>query len=96
MLPSKDVNFVGYTYKNFEIVQDANVPGVGKHSKLITSAQIELAVYLVHVYLLNPMINLFDTNWTYVILKLLRLEVHQSLLKIPWRIPYHDLRRGLY
>jgi serine/threonine kinase 38 len=33
MLPSKDVNFVGYTYKNFEIVQDANVPGVGKHIK---------------------------------------------------------------
>jgi len=30
MLSSKDVNFVGYTYKNFEIVQDANVPGVGE------------------------------------------------------------------
>lgn len=30
MLSSKDVNFVGYTYKNFEIVQDAHVPGVGK------------------------------------------------------------------
>lgn len=30
MLSSKDVNFVGYTYKNFEIVQDANVPGIGK------------------------------------------------------------------
>lgn len=51
MLPSKDVNFVGYTYKNFEIVQDANVPGVGKHIKLITSARIEIAVYHVHVYL---------------------------------------------
>lgn len=28
MLPSKDVNFVGYTYKNFEIVNDPNVPGI--------------------------------------------------------------------
>lgn len=61
MLPSKDVNFVGYTYKNFEIVQDANVPGVGKHIKLITSAQIEVAMYLVHVNLLNLLMNLFDT-----------------------------------
>lgn len=33
MLPSKDVNFVGYTYKNFEIVQDANVPGVAELRK---------------------------------------------------------------
>jgi hypothetical protein len=30
MLSSKDVNFVGYTYKNFEIVPDSEVPGVGK------------------------------------------------------------------
>lgn len=29
MLSSKDVNFVGYTYKNFEIVNDHQVPGVG-------------------------------------------------------------------
>jgi len=28
MLSSKDVNFVGYTYKNFEIVNDHPVPGV--------------------------------------------------------------------
>lgn len=27
MLNSKDVNFVGYTYKNFEIVNDHQVPG---------------------------------------------------------------------
>ncbi|URE07935.1 Protein kinase C terminal domain [Musa troglodytarum] len=29
MLPSKDVNFVGYTYKNFEIVNDHEVLGIG-------------------------------------------------------------------
>ena len=29
MLSSKDVNFVGYTYKNLEIVQNAQVPGFG-------------------------------------------------------------------
>ncbi|XP_034697021.1 serine/threonine-protein kinase 38-like isoform X4 [Vitis riparia] len=28
MLPSKDVNFVGYTYKNFEIVNEHHVPGI--------------------------------------------------------------------
>lgn len=31
MLSSKDINFVGYTYKNFEIVNDHEVPGIGKH-----------------------------------------------------------------
>ena len=30
MLSSKDVNFMGYTYKNFEIVNDHEVPGMGK------------------------------------------------------------------
>lgn len=29
MLSSKDVNFMGYTYKNFDIVNGHDVPGVG-------------------------------------------------------------------
>lgn len=29
MLSSKDLNFVGYTYKNFEIINDYQVPGIG-------------------------------------------------------------------
>ncbi|OMP11120.1 hypothetical protein COLO4_04019 [Corchorus olitorius] len=29
MLSSKDINFVGYTYKNFEIVNDYQMPGMG-------------------------------------------------------------------
>lgn len=33
MLSSKDVNFVGYTYKNFEIVNDHQVPGVAELKK---------------------------------------------------------------
>ncbi|XP_074576251.1 uncharacterized protein LOC141832760 [Curcuma longa] len=33
MLPSKDINFVGYTYKNFEIVNDNQVPGVAELKK---------------------------------------------------------------
>ncbi|XP_042387756.1 uncharacterized protein LOC121979827 [Zingiber officinale] len=33
MLPSKDVNFVGYTYKNFEIVNDHQVPGLAELKK---------------------------------------------------------------
>ncbi|KAI4302588.1 hypothetical protein MLD38_038314 [Melastoma candidum] len=33
MLSSKDINFVGYTYKNFEIVNDYLVPGVAELKK---------------------------------------------------------------
>lgn len=33
MLPSKDVNFVGYTYKNFEIVTDHEIPGIAELRK---------------------------------------------------------------
>jgi hypothetical protein len=29
MLSSKDVNFVGYNYKNFKIVNDPEVLGIG-------------------------------------------------------------------
>ncbi|XP_019165275.1 PREDICTED: serine/threonine-protein kinase tricorner [Ipomoea nil] len=36
MLPSKDVNFVGYTYKNFEIVNDYEVPGMAELKKKST------------------------------------------------------------
>ncbi|KAF6142068.1 hypothetical protein GIB67_001265 [Kingdonia uniflora] len=32
MLSSKDANFVGYTYKNFEIVKDHQVPGIDNES----------------------------------------------------------------
>ncbi|CAD6266974.1 unnamed protein product [Miscanthus lutarioriparius] len=33
MLSSKDVNFVGYTYKNFEIVNDPELPGIAELKK---------------------------------------------------------------
>ncbi|KAJ0963272.1 hypothetical protein J5N97_028394 [Dioscorea zingiberensis] len=33
MLPSKDVNFVGYTYKNFQIVNDPAIPGIAELKK---------------------------------------------------------------
>ncbi|KAJ4955910.1 hypothetical protein NE237_012693 [Protea cynaroides] len=33
MLSSKDINFVGYTYKNFEIVTDHQVPGIAELQK---------------------------------------------------------------
>jgi serine/threonine kinase 38 len=35
MLPSKDINFVGYTYKNYEIVDENVIPGIGKFISLI-------------------------------------------------------------
>ncbi|XP_050206946.1 uncharacterized protein LOC126656416 isoform X2 [Mercurialis annua] len=36
MLSSKDLNFVGYTYKNFEIVNDYQVPGMADLKKKTT------------------------------------------------------------
>ncbi|KAM3683305.1 hypothetical protein ACJW31_12G137300 [Castanea mollissima] len=36
MLSSKDINFVGYTYKNFEIVNDYQVPGIAELKKKTT------------------------------------------------------------
>ncbi|KAF5775417.1 putative protein kinase AGC-NDR family [Helianthus annuus] len=33
MLSSKDVNFMGYTYKNFEIVNEHQVPGIAELKK---------------------------------------------------------------
>ncbi|XP_072961171.1 uncharacterized protein [Typha angustifolia] len=33
MLSSKDINFVGYTYKNFEIINDPEVPGIAELKK---------------------------------------------------------------
>ncbi|XP_010556855.1 PREDICTED: serine/threonine-protein kinase tricorner [Tarenaya hassleriana] len=33
MLSSKDINFVGYTYKNFEIINDYQVPGIAELKK---------------------------------------------------------------
>ncbi|KAK9747647.1 hypothetical protein RND81_02G005500 [Saponaria officinalis] len=39
MLSSKDLNFVGYTYKNFEIVNDYQVPGIAELKKKDTKSK---------------------------------------------------------
>lgn len=39
MLSSKDINFVGYTYKNFEIVNDYQVPGMAELKKKNTKTK---------------------------------------------------------
>ncbi|PIA36356.1 hypothetical protein AQUCO_03400329v1 [Aquilegia coerulea] len=39
MLSSKDINFVGYTYKNFEIVNDYQVPGMAELKKKTSKAK---------------------------------------------------------
>ena len=44
MLSSKDVNFVGYTYKNFEIVNDYQVPGMGTHTWSLALCLLSLNV----------------------------------------------------
>ncbi|CAM8924821.1 unnamed protein product [Rhodiola kirilowii] len=40
MLSSKDINFVGYTYKNFEIVNDFEVPGMAELKKKNTKRRL--------------------------------------------------------
>ncbi|GLU03660.1 hypothetical protein SLE2022_208480 [Rubroshorea leprosula] len=40
MLSSKDLNFVGYTYKNFEIVNDYQVPGMAELKKKNTKPKM--------------------------------------------------------
>jgi hypothetical protein len=48
MISSKDLNFVGYTYKNFEIVSDYQVPGMGMfHFSLSTHAYYFMS-YVLH------------------------------------------------
>nr|POF02079.1 serine/threonine-protein kinase tricorner [Quercus suber] len=39
MLSSKDINFVGYTYKNFEIVNDHQLPGIAELKKKSTKTK---------------------------------------------------------
>ncbi|GMY27119.1 serine/threonine-protein kinase tricorner [Fagus crenata] len=39
MLSSKDINFVGYTYKNFEIVNDHQLPGIAELKKKSTKSK---------------------------------------------------------
>ncbi|KAG2722051.1 hypothetical protein I3843_02G096300 [Carya illinoinensis] len=39
MLSSKDINFVGYTYKNFDIVNDDQLPGIAELKKKSTKTK---------------------------------------------------------
>ncbi|XP_023000485.1 serine/threonine-protein kinase tricorner-like [Cucurbita maxima] len=39
MLSSKDINFVGYTYKNFEIIDDNQLPGIAELKKKSTKSK---------------------------------------------------------
>jgi hypothetical protein len=49
MLSSKDINFVGYTYKNFEIVNDYQVPGMGNSLAFSTALQSLLWFQFGHI-----------------------------------------------
>lgn len=48
MLSSKDVNFMGYTYKNFEIVNDNDVSQMGTYSVL--AVDYNYSIYLVCLF----------------------------------------------
>lgn len=45
MLSSKDVNFMGYTYKNFEIVNDNDVSQMGTY--LFLAVDYNYSIYLI-------------------------------------------------
>lgn len=58
MLSSKDINFVGYTYKNFEIVNDHQLPEIGMYLPLSAD------VYICLIFLLELLFVLFSfTNF---------------------------------
>lgn len=61
MLSSKDINFVGYTYKNFEIVSDSEMPGIGN---------IILSIFVFHVYLMLYFCFLLLTKSCYLLCRL--------------------------
>ncbi|GJZ14823.1 serine/threonine-protein kinase tricorner-like protein [Tanacetum coccineum] len=68
MLSSKDMNFVGYTYKNFEIVNDYQVPGMAELKKKTTKPKRptikSLSGMLLYIFRflnsLNAMLHLVD------------------------------------
>ena len=56
MLSSKDINFVGYTYKNFEIINDHQLPGIGIFFlasiifiQCILSIRVSYLVFCLHI-----------------------------------------------
>jgi hypothetical protein len=46
MLSSKDLNFVGYTYKNFELVNEHEASGIGFFFLFLQFLYITLCSYL--------------------------------------------------
>lgn len=60
MLSSKDVNFVGYTYKNFEIVNDPDITGIGSLMLLlIIIFPLELPIVMYY----NSPSKIFMRSW---------------------------------
>jgi hypothetical protein len=54
MLSSKDVNFVGYTYKNYEIVNDDHLPGIGLYIFNFMYLQLFCRTYSSHFHNFFP------------------------------------------
>lgn len=69
MLSSKDVNFMGYTYKNFDIVNGHDVPGVG----MVFFSYFESINYAYLIY--------FHINLTLVIIS----DCHLIMIASTWR-----------
>jgi hypothetical protein len=50
MLSSKDLNFVGYTYKNFELVNEHEASGIGCFSISSTSVHYSMFIFVFTIY----------------------------------------------
>lgn len=61
MLSSKDINFVGYTYKNFEIVNDHQLPEIGMYLPLSADVYICLSFLLELLFVLFSFTNFKGT-----------------------------------
>ncbi|KAL0387643.1 UNVERIFIED_CONTAM: hypothetical protein Sradi_2646100, partial [Sesamum radiatum] len=75
MLPSKDANFMGYTYKNFEIVNDHEVPGIGPFiQECLNCKYVSMAEAVSQVHM-NALCMVFyarseEARWTHSVHKL--------------------------
>jgi hypothetical protein len=67
MLSSKDLNFVGYTYKNFEPVNDDEVLEMGTVYFLLSLNNFVCLFHFCHLFLLQPINKQIHDDWNCVV-----------------------------
>ncbi|KAL9429395.1 hypothetical protein AB3S75_031246 [Citrus x aurantiifolia] len=67
MLSSKDINFVGYTYKKFEIVNEHHLPGIAEWKKKSTKLKKSTADFfppVLSLVVVSVYLNVYDQQPT--------------------------------